>query len=511
LPRAHLSLAIALAFLTFFWLAPLVTLAGMGGTFWSVLADSYYLRIAGWTLLQALLSSAIVGALALPTAWMLEHFSFKGRSAYKIALLLPFLTPVLVTALGLNALFGGHGFLPLAVGESPFLLLYANVFYNIGLVVWFVDAGFGRIPARLLQSAQLLGASPWHVFRRVEWPIIRPSFIAALCLTFLFCLNSFGLALLLAGNRYATLEVEIYRQTAFTLDLPTASALAQLQALFCAFAALLQAHFDRALPLKPQGQVERPGARHGQGRKAAFLWLGMLGILLLAPLVSVALRSFMTENGWSLGHYRRLAADSAFPLALANSLRFTLLTVGAAGIMGIVFAIAIHRHPRGNWLAFAPYLVSPTAVALGYLLLYPSWLASPLLLIGGYSLFAYPFVARQLTLAWHALPRGLALAARTLGAGPLRTAQRIFLPLLWPAMRQGLALAGASALGEFAVTLFLARPEWLSLPRLVYERLGRPGSGNLGEAYATATILLLLAWLTLALIGRWHVGAARHR
>ena len=46
---------------------------------------------------------------------------------------------------------------------------------------------------------------------------------------FLFTFTSFGVVLLLGGPRHATLEVEIYRQTAELLDLPVAAALALVQ------------------------------------------------------------------------------------------------------------------------------------------------------------------------------------------------------------------------------------------------------------------------------------------
>ena len=42
-----------------------------------------------------------------------------------------------------------------------------------------------------------------------------------------------------------------------------------------------------------------------------------------------------------------------------------------------------------------------------------------------------------------------------------------------------MAFAAATALGEFAVTLFLSRPEWATLTTLIYQRLGQPGAANL--------------------------------
>ena len=56
-------------------------------------------------------------------------------------------------------------------------------------------------------------------------------------------------------------------------------------------------------------------------------------------------------------------------------------------------------------------------------------------------------------------------------------------------------------LGEFAATLVLTRPEWATLSTGMYERLGRPGEQNLGEACALATLLMLLALVVFSLLG----------
>ena len=46
----------------------------------------------------------------------------------------------------------------------------------------------------------------------------------------------------------------------------------------------------------------------------------------------------------------------------------------------------------------------------------------------------------------------------------------------------------ATVLGEFGATLVLTRPEWATLSTGLYERLGRPGERNLGEACALASV-----------------------
>lgn len=79
------------------------------------------------------------------------------------------------------------------------------------------------------------------------------------------------------------------------------------------------------------------------------------------------------------------------------------------------------------------------------------------------------------------------------------------LPLLRPALRRGMAFAAATALGEFAVTLFLSRPEWSTLTTLIYQRLGHPGAASLDQAFVLACLLMLLALLAFLLI-EWPVA-----
>ena len=70
---------------------------------------------------------------------------------------------------------------------------------------------------------------------------------------------------------------------------------------------------------------------------------------------------------------------------------------------------------------------------------------------------------------------------------------RITLPLIAPALRRGMAFAAATALGEFAVSLFLSRPEWTTLTTLIYQQLGHPGAANLQAAHALSLLLMGLA------------------
>ena len=56
-----------------------------------------------------------------------------------------------------------------------------------------------------------------------------PAIGSAALLVFIFCFTSFGVVLILGGPGYATLEVEIYRQSVQLFNLPMAAALSLIQ------------------------------------------------------------------------------------------------------------------------------------------------------------------------------------------------------------------------------------------------------------------------------------------
>ena len=150
--------------------------------------------------------------------------------------------------------------------------------------------------------------------------------------------------------------------------------------------------------------------------------------------------------------------------------------------------------------SFLPFVVSPVLVAFGLLLLYPTWAASAPLLVAAYALLAYPLIAKSLASALDGMPAHYALAAATLGASPWRVFWRVRWPLLQPALRRGMAFAAATVVGEFAVTLFLSRPEWATLTTLIYAHLGRAGQTHYSSALVLSCALMGLAFAVFMLL-----------
>ncbi|MBU3740509.1 MAG: iron ABC transporter permease, partial [Rhodoferax sp.] len=421
---------------------------------WAVLRDDYLRGRLVWSLTQALATCAAALLLGLPLAWVLARLEFAGRAAALRLLMLPFVVPTLVAAIGVLGLWGPRGWLGELAGVdlqgTPVLLLLGNLFFNLCLVVRAGVEALERVDARQLAAARTLGATPWRAFWRIEWPAIAPALASSLCLVFLYCFSGFGLALVLGGPRYATVEVEIYRLVAHELRLGEAGALAAVAVLVTGAAAgahALLAH-RLAVPLRVE-PVPRRSARGGPARLALVATAAVLLVCCALPLFTLLAQALLAgPTAWAV----LLEPETLY--ALWNTLRFSAVALLLATLLGLLHALSARRRWLWRAAGFLPFVVSPVSVAFGLLLLVPGWTASLWLLLGAYAVLAYPFVAQSVGAGLDSQPASLAQAARTLGANPWRSFWRVTLPLLRPALRRGMAFAAASAVGEFAVTPF---------------------------------------------------------
>lgn len=485
-----------LGFLLVMAVAPLFALLDYeGGLLWEVLADDFILRRLWWTVAQAALTCAAVLPLGVLCGWVLARLEFAGRTWILRLLMLPFVMPTLVAAMGVLALFGANGLIVRGGQDTPYLLLYGNVFFNLPVLVRAAYQGFAGIPAARLAAAQTLGAGAWQRFRYLELPSVRNWLAGGLCLVFLYCFSGFGLALLLGGTDYSTIEVEIYRLITVELDTAQAGVLVWVSLGITALAGALYAHLSRTASARGKICPQRPSEIQTVRQKLLVMAaLGILAACCVLPLAAITVQAVRAGSSWLV------LSDEETRLALYNTLRFTAAALAAALLLGISHAALARQWAWIRGITFLPFMVSPVCVAFGVLLLYPEWTASLPLLIATYALLAYPFVTKDVLAAWDALPPNFAAAARSLGASPLQTAYRITLPLLLPALQRGLTLAAATCIGEFAATLFLSRPEWQTLTTLVYRYLGTAGADNYDRAMVLTAVLSLLALAVFLLL-----------
>lgn len=494
IPLIFLAMALWIPALRAFWEGFLQQ--GWQGL-WHIWQDPYYLGKLRWSVQLAAGSTLLAVCLGVPTAWLLARYHFWGKHFLLRLLLLPFVVPATVAVLGLLALFGNKGWSGLDLQGTAILMVLGNLFYNQALIVRLCYTGFKSLNPHWLESAQSLGLASWRIWLQLILPLMWPSLVSGASLCFLYIFSAFSLPLMLGGQKYSTLEVEIYSALAFQLKLGDAAALALLQLCCTALATGLYIYFQP----KRTTALLHTSSQTPKGYTWFWIvfWMLLTLVIGLSPLLAVVIKSFVTSDGWGLRYYISLFANNLADLRLAlwNTLYFGVVSMVLSLVLGIMYAWTTWRTAwfALDLLSLLPLMISAMSVGVGYIVLYPQFLGYTAVLIMAYTVFALPLVIRTLLPALQAFPMHTLDAGRSLGAGPWSLFVHIIFPQLLPAVRTASALALASAFGEFAATLLLSRPEWLTLNMLIYERLGRPGSQNLGEAMALASLLLALTVL----------------
>lgn len=542
--RAALYLP-ALAFLGIFFFYPLAAvvmksfapegyleLAPIAGLW----REPYFGRALWFTAWQATASTALTLALGLPAAFVFARYTFPGKSLLRALTTIPFVMPAMVVATAFTALLGPRGLVntqlmawldlsrpPIRLQQTIWLILLAHAFYNTTVVVRIVGGFWANLDPRLSEAARMLGGGRARVFREITLPLLLPSIAAAALLVFLFCFTSFGVILVLGGPRFATLEVEIYRQAVTLFRLPEAAgiSLAQMALTFAVMAIYTRAQARAALPLnlRPAASTAVPPNTPGRVALVAATVVGLL-LFLAAPMAALAARSLAAGN--PLRYYQELfvnRTDSIFfvppGLAIRNSLLFAVLTTALALLLGTLTASMLAR--AHGWFSrlldpvvLLPLGTSAVTLGFGYLLALGQPLlnlrASPALVPIAHTLVAFPFVVRTLLPVMRGLNPDWREAAAVLGASPWRVWREVELPIIGRALLVAAIFAFTMSMGEFGATLLIARPEYPTMPLIIYRLLGQPGALNYGQALAMSTLLMLVCAAGFLFIERFRVG-----
>lgn len=134
--------------------------------------------------------------------------------------LLPLVLPPTVVGFLLLLLFGRNGplgkllmrFGATVVFSWPATVIAAAV-VSFPLMYLTARAALEQVDPHLLQAARTLGASEWHILRRVALPLAWPGVLAGTILAFARALGEFGATLMLAGSipgKTQTIPIAIY-------------------------------------------------------------------------------------------------------------------------------------------------------------------------------------------------------------------------------------------------------------------------------------------------------------
>jgi molybdate transport system permease protein len=201
-----------------------------------------------------------------------------------------------------------------------------------------------------------------------------------------------------------------------------------------------------------------------------------------------------------------------------HALRLSFQVATCAALFGLPFAVAI-----GYWLARSPIrakwlvevlvnlpLVLPPVV-VGYLLLVCfsptgpigslllAWLGVKVVLTWWAAAMAsvvvsFPLMVGATRLSFQGIDPRLAMAAHSLGAGPLRSFLTVSLPLARQGLIAGCVLGFARSLGEFGATIMVAgniEGETRTIPLAIYTLTAQPD--GMDKSWRLVGLAIILA------------------
>lgn len=220
------------------FVAPLIGL--LTRTPWDRIGDLVSSPLVGDALRLSLTTSLIATAIAflfgVPLAFLLARVELPGRSIVRGLVTLPLVLPPVVGGAALLFALGRRGLIGEPLYESTGFLLpfsiwgvvLANTFVAMPFLVITVEGALRNLDPRFEGAASTLGAGRWTVLRRVTLPLIAPSLISGLVLTWARAFGEFGATITFAGNlqgRTQTLPLAVFvalesdRDTAVAISL----------------------------------------------------------------------------------------------------------------------------------------------------------------------------------------------------------------------------------------------------------------------------------------------------
>jgi len=177
---------------------------------WANFAEMWQQENFGPALLNSLYTSALSTALALlvaiPAAYALARYRFRGRGAFRQFLLTTQMLSPIVLIIGLFQMVAGFG---LQNSLSALAGIYAA--FNVAFAVWMLQSYFITIPRDLEEAAWLEGASHFRTLVTVFLPLAAPAMAVTALFAFINSWNEFVLALtMLRSDEQHTLPIKVF-------------------------------------------------------------------------------------------------------------------------------------------------------------------------------------------------------------------------------------------------------------------------------------------------------------
>ncbi|MGX1853628.1 carbohydrate ABC transporter permease [Streptomyces sp. NPDC055299] len=180
-------------------------------TYKAILTDGVFWDRLGWTVTWTVACVSITFLTGLALANMLNR-SLRGRTVYRLALILPWAIPAFISVFTwrmlynekngiLNKLLAGGG-----IDAVPWLndptwaklsVIAVNVWLGVPFMLVALLGGLQSIPGELYEAAEMDGAGAWQRFRHITVPGLRAVSSTVILLSTIWTFNMFPVIFLL--------------------------------------------------------------------------------------------------------------------------------------------------------------------------------------------------------------------------------------------------------------------------------------------------------------------------
>lgn len=439
----------------------------------TVFTDATILRSMSNSFKMVLSSTFFSTILGVFLAWAVVRTDVPGKKYWRKLLSIPYFIPPFIGAIAWTFLLGPVGYANKALmaifqlSRGPINvysiggMVFVMTMYRYAVSFIVVLPTMKKISASVEEAARISGASPWRTLRDITLPLITPSIVGAMLLTFMFILADFGVSSILgAPNRINLMTTQIYylvNRTDLANNLQIASAYSLFLALFGLVGLWLYNRVLRTnkfVVVSGKSAAVEPTKLSKQAKVVLFTVLALIfAISTLAPIIATLTTSVTRVYGLPFGLENITFRNFAALLQIQNIRRaFTnslfLATVSGLVVMVstlVVSYIAIRGGVRGvrgirfmQTMVTLPYAVPGTIIALAMILSFSQ--PFPVLGFRLYNtiwILLVAYIARFMNLGYNNISGAISQidpsleeAARISGASHLRSFKDVMLPLL---------------------------------------------------------------------------------
>ncbi|WNJ95164.1 spermidine/putrescine ABC transporter permease PotC [Vibrio ruber] len=212
------------------------------------LIENDSLMQAAWHSLNVAVFSAttatIIGSL---TAVALFRYRFRGKPLVNGMLFVVMMSPDIVMAISLLALF-----LVLGVHLGFLTLFFSHITFCLPFVVVAVYTRLNGFDVKMLEAARDLGAKEWVILYKIIFPLAKPAIASGWLISFTLSLDDVIISSFVTGPSYEILPLKIYSMVKVGIS-PEVNALATVMLLISFILVVISHYIGRdKLQLNPK-------------------------------------------------------------------------------------------------------------------------------------------------------------------------------------------------------------------------------------------------------------------